>query len=140
MEFVLPLQHCYPFGGGHKYEVSIEDFEDWLRPLSESKVQGQDSWLFRGLSDALNGTEMELNLEYNELDIDVVGYSQGVVVGRGGGLDTVLPEEQSKIIWLHHEEGRQLVDSSRAGLDEKTLVVACISFHHKQFRSRYGLR
>jgi hypothetical protein len=135
VEFVLPLQHCYPLRGDRKDE---ESGEEWFHPLSESKLQGQDSWLFRGLTDALNGTEMELDLEYNGVDIGIVGYSQGVVVGRGAGLKTVLPEEQSKIIWLHHDEGRQLVDSSRDGRDEKTLVVACISFHHKKFRSRYG--
>jgi hypothetical protein len=127
VEFVLPLRHCYPV------ELDRE-------PLKESKLRGQDSWLFRGLSTALNGTEMELSLEYNKVDIEVAGFFQGVVVGRGWNLSTLLQEEQSKIIWLHHEEGDKLVDSGHhhKKRNENIRVVACISFHHKRFLSRYG--
>jgi hypothetical protein len=140
VEFVFPLWHCYPIGLDLDLAYSREE---WRRPLCEPALQGQDAWLFRGLSDALKGTEMQLRLEYNEVDIGVARYTHGVVVGRGCSLEPLLQEEQSKIIWLHHEEGAKLVDSwpSRHGgedHDGNTRVVACISFHHKRFRSRYG--
>jgi hypothetical protein len=139
VEFVLPLRHCYPVARDPA-KADVDD--EWLTPLTESKLRGLDSWLFRGLSAALNGTEMELSLEYNNIDIDVAGYSQGVVVGRGINLETetMLQEEQSKIVWLYREEGDKLADSwpGRRAPGKNTRVVACISLHHKRFRSRYG--
>jgi hypothetical protein len=144
VEFVLPLRHCYPIEY-HDCDLAFT-FEGLQHRFTEPELRGQDSWLFRGLSDAFKGTEMKLSLEYNEVDIGVAGYSQGVVVGRGYCLQALLKEEQSKIIWLHHEEGDKLVDSSwpswRGRRDHQegknTIVVACISFHHERFRSRYG--
>jgi len=131
VEFVLPLRYVYAY--------------DTCHPLEAIKLRGSDWWLYRGLQESLKGTDLTLTLEYNGVCQNVKGWRLGVVTERGRKENMPL-EERSKVIWLHPgtNNGFQLEDSKRSlhgnRSSDDPISVACISIHHKTFRSRYGRR
>ena len=132
VEFVMPLSN--------NYELENLDFEG----LSETRLRGNDVWLYHGLQRAFSDTKWRPTLEYSLVvppKNSSPVYPHGMVRRRYYGLHgPPLPhEENAKVVWLHRPDtSPTLVESTteKPVWEQGEVAVATISFRHRQFCPR----